>query len=93
MSKLINRLIEYIKSQWNRSVFPVDYETELCMKEEYNITFKYWVYENNGINEYVMCGENKIWLWIFFEHYFLITSEICKNICTTCILVDSRIAS
>jgi hypothetical protein len=35
--------------QRNRSVVTLNYETEVCMKEEYSIMINYWVYEGKCI--------------------------------------------
>jgi hypothetical protein len=56
--------------QRNGSVFPLNHESEMCVKAKYTIANVYWVNESMCILEYCVCSENQCH-WGYFHAVFL----------------------
>jgi hypothetical protein len=74
--------------QRNPSVFHLNHESEMCVKEEYTITNIYWVNETMCILEYCVCSEKQLVNKdISLQYFFIISCEIRTVICTECVVV------
>jgi hypothetical protein len=77
----------------NRSVLPLNHETEVCVKKGYTIR-TYTEYMKLSTYRYNECiAKDKFSLRTFLPHYFEIPCEICTVICTTCSVLGRNMAS
>jgi hypothetical protein len=86
---ILQMCISFIQ-QRNRSVLPLNYENEVCVKEEYTITYIYSVdIELMCIENMVCIVKHKLSLRTSLHHYFIISFEKYTASCTKCVVVGS----
>jgi hypothetical protein len=55
---ILQRCVSCVPQQ-NQSVFPLNHETEVCLKEKHTIAYIYWVNESKCIYEYGVHSERQ----------------------------------